>query len=250
MDLNLKGRAALVTGGGRDVGRQIALALAADGAMVAVNFNRSREEADEVVKEITSAGGRALAVQADISDLQQVRRMIDTVVESFGRLDILVNNAGLVLRQRFVESNPEDWHAQINTCLYGTIHCCHAAAPHLEAGKVGRIVTLVGDSSRVGESGLAIAAAARAGNVALMKSLARELGRSGVTANVVSLGIIETSHFKEWVDANRDKLTKLYPLRRLGTPEDVAPTVAFLASDRAAWTTGQVISVSGGYCMP
>ena len=134
-------------------------------------------------------------------------------------LNILVNNAGLALRQRFVETKPEDWHSQIDACLYGAIHCCHAAAPHLESGKNGRIISVIGDSSRVGESGLAIVAAARAGVVALMKSLAREFGRSGTTANTVSLGLVETAHDQDWVEANRDKLVTLYPLRRLGFGE-------------------------------
>ncbi len=116
-------------------------------------------------------------------------------------MNILINNAGLALRQRFVETTPEDWRRQIDACLYGAIHCCHAAAPHLEAAKNGRIIAVIGDSSRVGESGLAIVAAARAGVVALMKSLAREFGRSGTTCNTVSLGLVETDHDKDWVEA-------------------------------------------------
>ena len=137
-------------------------------------------------------------------------------MKDFGGLDILINNAGLALRKRFVETTPEDWKRQIDACLYGAIHCCHAAAPHFEKAGNGRIISVIGDSSRVGESGLAIVAAARAGVVALMKSLAREFGRNGTTANTVSLGLVETDHDKEWVEANREKLVKLYPVRRLG----------------------------------
>ncbi len=133
--------------------------------------------------------------------------MVDAIVKDFGGLNILINNAGLAKRQRFVETTPDDWHRQIDASLYGAIHCCHAAAPHLEAGKNGRIVSVIGDSSRVGESGLAIVAAARAGVIGLMKSLAREFGRSGTTANTVSLGLVETAHDKDWVDANREKLS-------------------------------------------
>ena len=175
--------------------------------------------------------------------------MIDAVVMDFGGLNILVNNAGLALRQRFADTTPDDWRRQIDTCLYGAIHCCHAAAPHLEAGRNGRIVGVIGDSSRIGESGLSIVAAARAGVVGLMKSLARELGRSGTTANVVSLGLVETAHDRTWVEENRDKLVRLYPVRRLGLPDDVAPMVAMLASPHAGWITGQVLSISGGYSM-
>ena len=149
----------------------------------------------------------------------------------------------------FVETKPDDWHRQIDICLYGAIHCCHAAAPHLENAKNGRIISVIGDSSRVGESGLAIVAAARAGVVALMKSLAREFGRSGTTANTVSLGLVETAHDRAWVEENREKLVRLYPVRRLGLPDDIAPTVALLASPRSGWITGQALSISGGYSM-
>jgi NAD(P)-dependent dehydrogenase (short-subunit alcohol dehydrogenase family) len=249
LDLNLKGKVALVTGGANGVGREIALTLAAEGAAVAVNYRKSASEADSVVAEIAARGGRAIACPADIADLAAVRAMVATVVGTLGRLDILVNNAGLALRQRFTETGPEDWRRQIDTNLYGAIHCCHAAAPHLEASGSGRIISLVGDSSRVGESGLAIVAAARAGVIGLVKSLARELGRVGVTANVVSLGLVETAHDRAWVEANRDKLIKFYPVRRLGQATDVAPTVALLASAHGGWITGQVISVSGGFSM-
>ena len=249
MDLNLKGKVALVTGGANGVGREIALTLAAEGAAVAVNYRESAAAAEAVVAEIASRGGRAVACQADVADLAAVRAMVAAVTGELGGLDILVNNAGLALRQRFTDSKPEDWRRQIDTNLYGAIHCCHAAAPHLEASGSGRIISLIGDSSRVGESGLAIVAAARAGVIGLVKSLARELGRFGTTANVVSLGLVETAHDRAWVDANRDKLIKFYPLRRLGQASDVAPTVALLASAQGGWITGQVISVSGGFSM-
>jgi len=249
MKLGLEGRVALVTGAARDVGREIALALASEGAAVAVNYKTSSEHARAVVEEIETKGGRAIACQADVADLGQVKQMVDRTATELGGLDILVNNAGLVIRKRFAETSPDEWRRQIDTCLYGAIHCCHAATPLLEASKRGRIISLMGDSSRVGESGLSIAAAARAGVVALMKSLAREMGRSGTTANAVSLGLVETAHDRAWVEANREKLVKLYPLRRLGRPGDVAPMVALLASDQASWITGQVISISGGFSM-
>jgi 3-oxoacyl-[acyl-carrier protein] reductase len=249
VDLNLTGKVALVTGGANGVGREIALTLAAEGAAVAVNYRKSAAEAEAVVADIAARGGRAIACPADIADLAAVQSMVATVVGELGRLDILVNNAGLALRQRFTETTPEDWRRQIDTNLYGAIHCCHAAAPHLEASKSGRIISLIGDSSRVGESGLAIVAAARAGVIGLVKSLAREFGRFGTTANVVSLGLIETAHDRAWVEANREKLIKFYPVRRLGQPTDVAPTVALLASAQGGWITGQVISVSGGFSM-
>ena len=249
MDLGLTGKIAVVTGGTSGVGREIALSLAAEGANVAVNYRSSAKEAEILVDEIVAKGGKAKAYKADVADFAAVKAMVDDIVNDFGGLNILINNAGLAIRQRFLETKPDDWHRQIDACLYGAIHCCHAAAPHLDAAGNGRIVSVIGDSSRVGESGLSIVAAARAGIAALMKSLARELGRSGTTANTVSLGLVETPHDKDWVDANRDKLIKLYPLRRLGVPGDVAPMVALLASPHSGWITGQVLSISGGFSM-
>ena len=246
---DLSGRVALVTGGGRDVGAAISQGLAAAGATVAVNYHSSKDEAETVVANIRKDGGEAKAYGADIANLEAVRSMVAGLKSDFGGLDILINNAGLVLRKRFNETTPEDWHRQIDTCLYGAIHCCHAAAPLIEGSGRGRIISIMGDSSRVGESGLAIAAAARAGNIALMKSLAREMGRSGTTANSIALGLIETGHDRSWVEANREKLVKLYAIRRLGQPSDVAPMVTLLASDAGAWITGQVISISGGFSM-
>jgi NAD(P)-dependent dehydrogenase (short-subunit alcohol dehydrogenase family) len=249
MKMGLEGRVALVTGAARDVGREIALGLSAEGAAVAVNYNSSADAAQAVVDEIKAKGGRAIAVKADVADFTAVRQMVDRTATELGGLNILVNNAGLALRKRFVETTPDEWRRQIDTCLYGAIHTCHAAAPLLEASRNGRIISLMGDSSRVGESGLSIVAAARSGVIALMKSLARELGRSGTTANSVSLGLVETAHDKAWVDANREKLVKFYPLRRLGQSGDVAPMVTLLASDHGGWITGQVISISGGFSM-
>lgn len=250
MNLGLNGKVALVTGGGRDVGREIALALAQDGATVAVNYNNSAAEAQGVVDEIVKAGGKARAYRANVGDYAAVCAMVDSIVTDFGRIDILINNAGVVIGERFVNSTPEQWARQIDVDLYGTIHTCHAVAPHMVRQNGGRIITLAGDSSRVGENGIAIAAAARAGGIALMKSLAKELGRANVTCNAISLGLIETSHSDaEFLAANREKIVRNYPLRRIGKPGDIAPTVAFLSSDAASWITGQVLSVNGGFCM-
>jgi NAD(P)-dependent dehydrogenase (short-subunit alcohol dehydrogenase family) len=249
MKMGLDGRVALVTGGARDVGREIALGLAAEGAAVVVNYHGSQAAAESVVAEIVGAGGRALAIGCNIADREAVGAMVARTVETFGALNVLVNNAGLVYRKRFADTTPDEWRRQIDVCLYGALNCCHAAWPHLEAQKgKGRIISIMGDSSRVGESGLVIGAAARAGNIAAMKSLARET-RNGTTANSISLGLVETAHDPAFIEANRDKLTKFYPLRRLGFPSDVAPMAVLLASDHGGWITGQVISISGGYSM-
>ena len=206
MEMQLKDRVALVTGATRDVGRQIALSLAAEGATVAVHYRNSADEAEAVVSEIRKQGGKARAYRADVADRGAVQSMIQSIVSDHGGLNILVNNAGLAIRKPFKETTPEEWRSQIDVNLMGAIHLCHAAAPHLEKGGHGRIIAIVGDSSRVGESGLSIVAAARAGVIGLMKSVARELGRSGVTANTVSLGMVETAHDPTWLAANREKL--------------------------------------------
>ncbi|GAB7541256.1 SDR family NAD(P)-dependent oxidoreductase [Cupriavidus sp. 8B] len=249
MKFELDGKVALVTGGARDVGREIALELAAEGASVVVNYHGSKAGAESVVAEIKEKGGQALAIGCDISDRKAVDAMVAQTVAEFGGLNILVNNAGLVIRKRFADTTPDEWRRQIDVCLYGTLNCTHAALPYLEAQKgSGRIISIMGDSSRVGESGLAIGAAARAANIALMKSIARET-RAGTTANAIALGLIETAHDPDFIEANREKLTKFYPLRRLGQPGDVAPLVVLLASGRGSWITGQVVSVSGGFSM-
>jgi NAD(P)-dependent dehydrogenase (short-subunit alcohol dehydrogenase family) len=249
MNLELNGKIALVTGATSGVGREIAHALGAEGATVAVNYRSAGDEAEALVTAIRAKGGKAKTYAADVADFAAVKSMVDAIVGDFGTVNILVNNAGVAIRKPFVETTPDEWRRQIGASLYGAIHCCHALAPHFENTGNGRIVALIGDSSRVGESGLSIVAAARAGVIALMKSLAREFGRHGTTANAVSLGLVETDHDKAWVEANREKLVKLYPLRRLGLASDVAPMVTMLASPKSGWITGQVLSISGGFSM-
>ncbi len=250
MELNLEGKVALVTGGGRDVGGDICKLLAAEGAKVAVNYNHSAEEAESVVEAVASGGGEARAYRCDISGYDPVNAMVEDIVADFGRIDILVNNAGYVKYQRFVESGPEDWKPQIDVSLYGALNCCRAVAPYMIEQKGGRIISLVGDSSRIGEANLALAAATRAGTMALGKSLAKEFGCANITVNTVSLGLVQTSHsHPDFLTKNMEKIVRAYPLRRIGEPEDVAPMIVFLASDAASWITGQVISVNGGFCM-
>jgi NAD(P)-dependent dehydrogenase (short-subunit alcohol dehydrogenase family) len=251
MNLSLTGKAALVTGAGRDVGRAIALELAAQDAAVAVNYQASAEAAEKVVSEIAAAGGRALACRADIADLSETQAMVARIVEEFGSIDIVVNNAGVAERARFLDTTPEQWKRHIDVGLLGTVNTSHAALPHMvKAGRGGRILSLGGDSSRVGEANLSMAAASRAATIALIKSLAREFGRYDITCNAVTLGMIQSAHSDpDWLAENLPKMVKNYPLKRIGQPSDVAPMIAFLASADAAWITGQTISVNGGFAM-
>ncbi len=248
MKLGLDGKVALVTGGARDTGREVSLALAAEGATVAVNYRGSKAAADSLVEEITAAGGKAKAYGADVADYAAVRAMATAIVADFGGIDVLVNNAGYVEMKRFLETTPDAWKRQIDVGLYGVIHAIHAVAPIMIERKGGRIVNFTGDSARVGEVGLSVTAASRGGVLSLTKSLAKELGPSGITINTVALGLVETSHSdKAFLQKNMEKIVRLYPLRRIGQASDVAPMVVFLASDGARWITGQTISVSGGY---
>lgn len=250
MDTGLEGKVALVTGGGRDVGAEISRALAREGVKVAINYSSSEDEAARIVDEIRAAGGEARAYKADISDYAEVTAMVESVVGEWGRIDVLVNNAGFVKIQRFIESGPDDWGRQVDVCLYGALHCSHAVAPHMIQQESGRIINIVGDSSRIGEAKISIAAMNRGGTIALGKSIAKELGRYNVTVNTVSLGLVESSHQdREFMAKNMDRILKAYPLGRIGKPDDISPMVTFLASAGASWITGQVISVNGGFCM-
>ncbi len=251
MNFSLTGKVALVTGAARDVGGEISRTLAELGAVVAINYNRSADKADALVAGIESAGGKAKAYRADVADYDAVKAMAAAVVTDFGTIDILVNNAGVAERERFLDTGPADWKRHIDVGLYGAIHTIHAVAPYMiAANNGGRIISLGGDSSRIGEANLALAAAARAGTIALTKSLAREFGRSDITVNALTLGLIQTAHSSpEWLEANLSKILRNYPLKRIGKPSDVAPLVAFLASEGGSWITGQVISINGGFAM-
>jgi NAD(P)-dependent dehydrogenase (short-subunit alcohol dehydrogenase family) len=248
MDLGLQGKVALVTGGARDIGREISLALGREGAIVGVNYHHSKADAEATVADIARAGGRAFACPADVADYQATAAMIGDIVRRHGRIDVVVNNAGLVRLKPFLETKPEDWRREVDVDFYGVLNCCHVAGPKMLEQKSGRIINIVGDSARVGQPRLGISASARGGVLTLTRTLARELGRGNVTINTLALGYVETSHSDQaWLAANREKIVANYAIRRLGRPSDVAPFVAFLASEHAAWVTGQTISISGGY---
>ena len=250
MKMNIEGKVALVTGGGRDIGKEISKTFAEEGVFVAINYNKSSLEAENTAKEIISNGGKAKIYKADITSYEEVTMMINKIKRDLGTIDFLVNNAGYTKIQKFVESTPLDWDRQIDTSLKGAINCCHAVAADMISNKFGKIINLVGDSSRIGEANLSSTAAARGGTIALGKSLAKEFGRANITVNTVSLGLVETAHSdKAFLENNREKIIKSYPLKRIGTPKDVAPIVIFLCSDNASWITGQVMSVNGGFCM-
>jgi 2-hydroxycyclohexanecarboxyl-CoA dehydrogenase len=241
----LEDKIAIVTGAGQGIGRAIADKLAAEGATVVVT------DLDEASAKQTAAGlPGAVAIRADVTGRQDVQAAVDWVMQQFGRVDVLVNNAGWDKASPFVDSDPADWDRAIAVNLYGVLHTCKAVLPIMAGQGGGAVVNLGSDAGRVGSSGEAVYSAAKGGVIAFTKSLAREMARHQVRVNCVCPGPTDTALFASFAGPKlREALTKAIPFRRLGQPADVANVVAFLASDEAAFVTGQTISVSGGLTM-
>lgn len=254
MDLGLRDRVVLVTGAGQGLGRAIGLAFAREGAHVAFHHHASASGATAAAAEARGLGVEAIAAGADLREDAAVAAVIERVERELGPIEVLVNNAAATRRQAFLDSTPEDWRAQVDVTVTGTLRVTQAVARRMVARRSGAIVSLMGDSGRVGESGLLVTATARASTVGLTRSLARELARHGIRANAVSIALVQTdnlgAHTGQADDERMKRILAQYPLRRLGRPEDVVPMVLLLASPLSSWTTGQVVSVNGGYAMP
>lgn len=242
----LSGKVALVTGAGRGIGREIALTLASYGADVIVNYNGSKEKADEVVKEIENMGQKAVAVQCSVADFQACGEMITSMLEEFGHIDILVNNAGITRDNLVMKMTEEDFDAVMDTNLKGTFNTIkHMYRPFLKQ-RAGRIINLSSVTGVLGNAGQANYAASKAGVIGLTKSMARELASRNITVNAVAPGFIATDMTAAMTEAAKEATLAQIPLKRVGEPKDISETVAFLASDKASYITGQVISVDGG----
>jgi len=256
MDLQLAGLNVLVTGAGQGLGRALGMGFAAEGANVAFHFNSSSAGAEKAAAEATELGVRAIAVGGDLRSAADVAELVERTESELGPIGVLVNNAAATKVQRFLDSTPADWAPQIDVTVTGTLQLTHAVAKRMAERKAGAIVNLMGDSGRVGESGLLVTATARSTTVGLTRSLAKELARFGIRTNAVSLALVRTDHYDEHsggADADAERTKKIlaqYPLRRLGRPDDITPMVLLLASPLSSWTTGQVVSVNGGYAMP
>jgi NAD(P)-dependent dehydrogenase (short-subunit alcohol dehydrogenase family) len=253
LDLGLSDKVVLVTGAGQGLGRAIGLAFAAERANVAFHYHSSASGAAAAAEEARALGVKSVAVGADLRDESQVAAAVDRVEREVGPIDVLVNNAAATQRKLFLETTPAEWAAQIDVTVKGTLLVTHAVVGRMAARRSGAVVSLMGDSGRVGESRLLVTATARAATVGLTRSLAREFARAGIRANCVSIALVQTERLEVHAggadDERIQKIVAQYPLGRLGRADDVTPMVLLLASPRAGWITGQVVSVNGGYAM-
>lgn len=245
----LAGKTALVTGASRGIGREIALTLAGYGAAVVVNYNGSKESAEETAEQIRNAGGRAMICQANVAVAEEAQRLFEESIKEFGRIDILVNNAGITKDNLILKMSEADFDAVIDTNLKGVFHCMKLASKLMLKQKGGRIISISSISGIIGNAGQVNYCAAKAGILGMTKSLARELGSRGITVNAVAPGFIKTDMTDKLSDQVKDAMAAQIPLKRFGETKDIAETVAFLASDRAAYITGQTIQVDGGMGM-
>jgi NAD(P)-dependent dehydrogenase (short-subunit alcohol dehydrogenase family) len=249
VQIDLSSDVAVVTGGGSGIGAGIATLLAEAGAKVAI-LDMSADAAKTIAEQINAGGGTAIGVEANITDESAVEQALASVREQLGPVSVLVNNAATWTIKKFADTTAEETQRVVDVTLIGTVNVMRAALPDLLATK-GRIVNVASDSARTGEHSMSVYAGAKAGVIAVTKSVALEVGRKGVRANVVAPGTTVTPGSSAFIEqvGGVDKLARAYPLGRLGDPADIAGAVLFLASPLSSWITGQVLSVSGGYTM-
>ena len=246
MDQTMEGKVAVVTGASRGIGKAIAVKLASKGATVVINYNGSRERAEEVKNEVESAGGKAVIIQCNVADFDACKEFIETVIKEQGRIDILVNNAGITKDGLIMKMKEEDFDSVLNVNLKGTFNTIRHSARQMLKQRSGKIINISSVSGILGNVGQANYAASKAGVIGLTKTMARELGSRGITVNAIAPGFVETEMTGVLSEEIRENACKQIILGRFGKPEDIANTAVFLASDKADYITGQVISVDGG----
>ncbi len=242
----LKDRIALVTGASRGIGREVAIAMAKQGATVIVNYNGSKERALEVVDEITQAGGQAECMGCNVADYEGTGRMIEEIIAKYGRIDILVNNAGITADMLVMKMTEEDFDKVIDINLKGTFNCTKHVIKYMIKARSGRIINMSSVVGLHGNAGQVNYAASKAGVIGITKSVAKEVGRRGITVNAIAPGYIDTEMTQVLSDSIKAGIVEQVPMGRMGVTGDIANAAVFLASDMAGYITGQVLSVDGG----
>jgi len=249
--MDFSGKSIVITGAGAGVGGRTASEMAARGGLLTISdIDASRAEAK--AQKIVEAGGKAIAVGADVRDYGQVEAMVDAAVTAYGRVDIMINNAGTGIPKPFIMSSREDWDFDIGICLFGVMNGCRAVLPRMIEADVGKIINICSDAGRVGEPMLAAYSAAKAGVVGFTKAVAKEVARNNILVNCVCFSTIRTELMGGLMAANPEteqKMAKRYPMRRIGEMEDAANAIMLMCSDYVTFITGQVLSCNGGYAM-
>jgi 3-oxoacyl-[acyl-carrier protein] reductase len=246
--LDLNGKIVLITGGAQGIGKAVALLLAEKGADIAVS-DVNLQRAEETAGEIRSLGRKAVAVKANVAVSEEVDRMVQSILDQFGRIDILVNNAGIARDKLILRMTDEEWDAVLNVNLKGTFLCTRAVVRHMSKQRSGRIVNIASVVGEMGNAGQANYAASKAGVIGLTKTIAREFAQRGINVNAIAPGYIETPMTEAIPEKAKEELKRMIPMERLGRPEDVAQAVLFLVSEASGYITGQVLNVNGGIYM-